>query len=95
MQGTSRVCVGGDGRNEHRSGGNRGDYASLDTSNGTLFLSQNDQMARLKAPRGCSIGTAVTAAPEPASGSAAVTGLIALAAIRRRRSRATAPDAAA
>ena len=29
------------------SGGTRGDFVSPDTSNGTLFLSQNEQVARL------------------------------------------------
>lgn len=67
------------------SGGNRGDYASPDPTNGTLFLSQNDQVARLKAPTGCSIGT--VPAPEPSGGLAAGVGLAVLALLRSRRER--------
>ena len=68
------------------SGGNRGDYASVDPSNGTLFLSQNDQIARLAAPAGCGIGTNVltTDAPEPATLAVLALPLLALGAARRR-----------
>lgn len=56
----------GPGETVIASGGNRGDFASLDAANNSLFLSQNDQIARLAAPRGCGfVGT--TPAPEPAS----------------------------
>jgi hypothetical protein len=44
-------------------GGTRGDFVSLDTSNGTLFLSQNEQVARLTCGPGCSFNQA----PEPSS----------------------------
>lgn len=68
------------------SGGTRGDFVSADTNNGTLLLSQNDQLARLAAPRGCSIGSA-TAAPEPATTAWLTLALAGLAAVRWRRSR--------
>ncbi len=69
------------------SGGNRGDYTSLDTNNGTLFLSQNDQMARLAPPSGCTIGVSSlppTQAPEPASLVLLGVGLLGFAGMRRR-----------
>jgi hypothetical protein len=46
------------------TGGTRGDFVSPDTSNGTLFLSQNEQVARLSCGAGCSIGST----PPPPSG---------------------------
>jgi hypothetical protein len=39
------------------SGGTRGDFVSPDTSNGTLFLSQNEEVARLSCGPGCFIGS--------------------------------------
>ena len=38
------------------NGGTRGDFVSPDLSNGTLFLSQNEEVARLSCGPGCSIG---------------------------------------
>lgn len=38
------------------NGGTRGDFVSPDTTNGTLFLSQTDQVARLSCGPDCSIG---------------------------------------
>jgi DNA-binding beta-propeller fold protein YncE len=38
------------------NGGSRGDFVSPDTTNGTLFVSQNEQVARLSCGSGCSIG---------------------------------------
>jgi WD40 repeat protein len=50
------------------SGGTRGDFASPDTSNGTLFLSQVEQVARLSCGPGCSIGgPPPPSVPEPAT----------------------------
>ncbi len=48
------------------SGGTRGDFVSPDTNNGSLFLSQNEQLARLSCGAGCSIGS-VGGTPEPAT----------------------------
>jgi DNA-binding beta-propeller fold protein YncE len=47
------------------SGGNRGDFVSPDTNNGTLFLSQTDAIDRLSCGPGCSIG--VNGVPEPST----------------------------
>jgi len=77
--------VANSGQTVIANGGNRGDYASLDTNNGTLLLSQNDQIARLQAPAGCSIGTVLTDAPEPASLALLATALLALATLIYRR----------
>jgi hypothetical protein len=52
------------------NGGTRGDFVSPDTSNGTLFLSQNEQVARLSCGPGCSIGSTGSSGPgvpEPAT----------------------------
>ena len=50
-------------------GGTRGDFVSADTNNGALFISQNEQVARLSCGRGCAIGSnpPPTGVPEPAS----------------------------
>lgn len=65
------------------SGGNRGDYAGLDTTGGTLFLSQNDNLMRITAPAGCSIGSNPT--PEPSGLALLAAGLPMLGMLRRRR----------
>ena len=65
--------------------GTRGDFVSPDTSNGTLFLSQNEQVARLSCGPGCVIG-GPPSAPEPASYTMFGIGLAAFA-VRRLRSR--------
>lgn len=65
------------------SGGNRGDYAGLDTAGGTLFLSQNDSLMRLAAPTGCAIGSNPT--PEPGGLALLAAALPMLELVRRRR----------
>ncbi|MGH9470097.1 MAG: YncE family protein [Terriglobia bacterium] len=49
------------------NGGTRGDFVSPDVSNGTLFLSQNEQVARLSCGPNCSIGGGPppSSVPEP------------------------------
>jgi len=68
------------------NGGTRGDFTSADTSNGTLFISQVEQVLRLSCGVGCSIGGPSNGVPEPQ-----MLGLIALAlsaaAWNRRRGR--------
>jgi len=49
------------------NGGTRGDYTSADTTNGTLFLSQNSIVQRLSCGSGCSIGGPPPGVPEPSS----------------------------
>ena len=72
------------------SGGSRGDFVSADTNNGTLLLSQDEQINRLKAPTGCTIATAATGGgttdvPEPAG--TALLGIALAGVARLRRSR--------
>ena len=62
--------------------GSRGDWVSPDTSNGTLFLSQIEEVARLSCGPGCSIG-GPPPIPEPASTTLLGTALLAFAGFRR------------
>jgi hypothetical protein len=72
------------------SGGTRGDFVSLDNNNGTLFLSQNEQVARLSCGSSGCFGPP-TATPEPGTRSLIGLALLTLvvlpmSATRRRRS---------
>jgi hypothetical protein len=49
------------------TGGSRGDFVNIDTSNGTLLLTQSDRVLRLTPPTG-----GFEAAPEPSSASTAL-----------------------
>jgi hypothetical protein len=69
------------------TGGTRGDFVSPDLNNGTLFLSQNEEVARLSCGPNCSIGAPSPGAPEPATVLLFCAGLSAL--FLKRRSRAT------
>jgi MYXO-CTERM domain-containing protein len=69
-------------------GGTRGDFVSPDTNNGTLFLSQYDQVARLSCGQDCSIGGTPPPPPpipEPTSSALLAVGLVGLFAMTRRR----------
>jgi hypothetical protein len=71
------------------TGGTRGDFVSPDTSNGTLFLSQEERVDRLSCGAGCSIGSSGggggTAVPEPGVLGLLSAGLAALALSAGRR----------
>jgi len=64
------------------TGGTRGDFVSGDTNNGTLFLSQYEQVARLSCGTNCSIGTPV---PEPGTVGMMLFGLGLCGVVARRR----------
>jgi len=68
------------------SGGTRGDYASADP-NGSLLLTQSDELMRLSCGQGCSVGGPPPqgVVPEPTSLLLFGSGLAALAEFRRRK----------
>jgi hypothetical protein len=65
------------------TGGSRGDFVSADTNNGTLFISQYEEVARLSCGAGCSIG--VAASPEPGTITLVAAGIAVLGFGRRSR----------
>ncbi len=67
------------------NGGTRGDFVSADTSNGTLFLSQNEEVARLSCGPNCSFSGGPPPTPEPATFGLAGTALACLMLIGRRK----------
>lgn len=67
------------------NGGTRGDFVSADTNNGTLFLSQEEQIARLSCGVGCSIGAPPPSSPEPGTMFLVAAGFGALTLLRLRR----------
>ena len=65
------------------SGGSRGDFVSPDTSNGTLFLSQQDRVDRLICPPGSSCSPLPPpSVPEPSSVALLATAMFSLGGIR-------------
>jgi PEP-CTERM motif len=67
------------------TGGNRGDYVSPDTNNGTLFLDYSDTIERLSCGPNCSIGGPST--PEPSTLSLFALSLFAIVALTLRTRR--------
>ena len=65
------------------SGGTRGDYASPDPTNGTLFLDYSDKVYRLSCGPNCGIGNNPT--PEPGSIMLFGSGMLGIAGVLRRR----------
>jgi hypothetical protein len=65
------------------SGGSRGDWVSPDINNGTLFLSQIEEVARLSCGPGCSIGGLPPSVPEPMSIALVAAALLAFAGFHR------------
>jgi len=68
------------------TGGTRGDYAAPDPSNGTLFLTQTNDVFRLSCGEGCGIGV-VSPVPEPSTLLLLSGGLVAFGVMIRRAKR--------
>lgn len=67
------------------NGGSRGDFTSADTNNGTLFISQTEQVLRLSCGAGCTIGGPGNNLPEPGALALTALALLAVAFSRRRQ----------
>lgn len=58
------------------TGGSRGDYVGLDTTNGSLFLTQTDSIERLSCGPGCYFTPPPPGVPEPSTASLCLGGLL-------------------
>jgi hypothetical protein len=68
------------------AGGTRGDLVAADSSNGTLFLTQYEEVQRLSCGAGCAIGSG-PAIPEPATAAVLGVAMLGLRTARRLRRR--------
>ncbi|MDD5581491.1 MAG: WD40 repeat domain-containing protein [Methylobacter sp.] len=67
------------------NGGTRGDFVSADTTNGTLFLSQNERVERLSCGPNCSIGGTPAPMPLPQTFPLMIAGLFMVGVFSRSR----------